>query len=172
MNKQAQKYFETSNKIEGVLDIKETELALSFTDKACTEETLLDFHEQMGHLNDYCIAGEYRTYPIFVGNKEGVHYSEIKTRVDNLFKEVSYLKDFEQIKYWHRSFEEVHPFGDGNGRTGRLLMWLQCRDAVCLDELYKEFEWQTMEEAMLEKGLATQFIPFDAMRQNYYQWFI
>lgn len=170
------KYFETSNKIEGVLDPAETELALSFTDRDCTEETLLDFHSKMGHLNSYCIPGEYRTYPVYVGDQEGIHYSKIQSKMDYLFMknpetDESFEDDFETIKLWHVNFEKAHPFGDGNGRAGRLLMWIQCRDAGCLDELYKEFEWDDGivigDDGLQEmKGK-----PFMYMRKDYYDWF-
>ena len=50
-------------------------------------------------------------------------------------------------------------------------MWLQCRDVGCLDELYKSFDWSTMDEAIKEKGVGSQYVGFDHMRHNYYKWF-
>lgn len=50
----------------------------------------------------------------------------------------------------HVSFERVHPFIDGNGRTGRMLMW-----------------WH---EAKLG-DLPTLIKSDEADRRNYYQWF-
>jgi Fic family protein len=42
------------------------------------------------------------------------------------------MKSIRQIAEFHVAFELIHPFGDGNGRVGRLLMVLQCLQASYL----------------------------------------
>lgn len=36
------------------------------------------------------------------------------------------MQSFEDIVEFHVCFERIHPFGDGNGRTGRMIMFKQC----------------------------------------------
>ncbi len=158
------KYFEISNKIEGVIDETETEHAFAvFTNDENDEnkeetrlslsETMFHYHQQMGHLNDYCKAGEIRDYSVSVGGGLGYPHNIIEKALNVLFMKVP--TNWETIKDWHIEFERIHPFGDGNGRVGRLLMAIQCRESGCLDEL-KEF--------FLQPG-------FHGMRSEYYKWF-
>lgn len=85
------------------------------------------------------IAGKIRDIPIYVGNSKG--YREclkpeyIKERLIYLFdawednkKQLQKSLDSTKevfVKQWHIDFEAVHPFRDGNGRVGRILMNLQ-----------------------------------------------
>ena len=39
---------------------------------------------------------------------------------------------FEDIVEFHVCFEIIHPFGDGNGRTGRMIMFKQCLQNNCI----------------------------------------
>jgi Fic family protein len=87
------------------------------------------------------IAGHIREVPVYVGNSTG--YREclkpelIKKELQKLFdswnKNKITLQDPELpnstkemfVKDWHIKFEGIHPYEDGNGRTGRILMNLQ-----------------------------------------------
>ncbi len=64
--------------------------------------------------------------------------------------------DLYDIAYFHVLYEKIHPFYDGNGRTGRLIMLKQCLESnivpFIINEDYKMFyymglkEWQTQEK--------------------------
>lgn len=63
--------------------------------------------------------GYYRRVPVYVGGREGASSILIHPLMDD------WLNDLEKVdpKTAHIRFEKIHPFIDGNGRTGRLLMW-------------------------------------------------
>lgn len=53
--------------------------------------------------------------------------SKIAQNIDNLlYRFPSNTLDLQQIAQFHAIYEQIHPFSDGNGRTGRLLMSFQC----------------------------------------------
>lgn len=73
--------------------------------------------------------GSYRNTEVSI---KGVEFetcavSKISQNLENLlFKFQSNKMDLEQIAQFHADYEQIHPFTDGNGRTGRLLMSFQC----------------------------------------------
>ena len=77
------------------------------------------------------IAGRFRKVQVGVmtrdGFKEAIHWTEIEDELNMLCNPGlnPYYLGEEQIKQWHIKFEHVHPFEDGNGRVGRILMNLQ-----------------------------------------------
>lgn len=76
-------------------------------------------------------AGEFRTYQNFVGGTSerdatyvGPPVPEMRQCLDDLehFMHDRTLRPLVQMAVLHYQFEAIHPFGDGNGRVGRLLM--------------------------------------------------
>ena len=53
---------------------------------------------------------------------------EVEKEIDKLLKWYSSLKEIklEYIIDFHFRFEIIHPFGDGNGRVGRMIMFREC----------------------------------------------
>jgi len=55
--------------------------------------------------------------------------SEEMSRLMRSWKSKAIRKTIREIAQFHADFEMIHPFGDGNGRVGRLLMTIQCLQA-------------------------------------------
>ncbi len=73
--------------------------------------------------------GAYRTdeAKIVGANIKLSQPNKISQEIDNLlYRFPSNQLNLEQIAEFHAFYERIHPFADGNGRTGRLLMSFQC----------------------------------------------
>jgi len=77
-------------------------------------------------------SGKYRKCKIWVGGKGGPHYRQILGLMKNLELDICRVESQnawpEDIWNIHNKFETIHPFVDGNGRTGRLILnWLSLK---------------------------------------------
>lgn len=70
--------------------------------------------------------GEYKLRDYVVGkNETGASSEVVAEEMQELLAELEDVSDFDALTvaaYFHAKFENIHPFSDGNGRTGRLLM--------------------------------------------------
>lgn len=70
--------------------------------------------------------GEYKHHDYVTGKEEiGASAEDVKEEMDELLAElqdVSSANALTAAAYFHAKFENIHPFADGNGRTGRLAM--------------------------------------------------
>ena len=70
--------------------------------------------------------GQYKIGDYITGKNEvGLYPNEVPEAIQDLLSEIQNISSKNALvaaAYFHASFENIHPFADGNGRTGRLLL--------------------------------------------------
>lgn len=142
--------------------------AISFVDEPLSVDLILAIHRRLLKRLNPKIAGKIRDVPVMIGGEvRSQSKSEIKEELikwcdkwnkrtfvlpaSMKFSNTEYINGRyeEYVKKMHVSFEFIHPFEDGNGRTGRILMNLQ----------------------RLKLGLPLLVIHEGKEQMEYYKWF-
>jgi Fic family protein len=101
--------------------------------KNCSELTLkliLQLHEMLLSNIDDAIAGRFRSGKewVRVGSHLGANpqfVSQLMNELTDDYNTIDHRYFLDKIAYFHAEFETIHPFVDGNGRMGRILINLQ-----------------------------------------------
>lgn len=103
-------------------------------------------------------VGEYKKLPNEVGGSSTTLPLNVKSEIKELLNEYKNIKnkDINTIIWFHQRFETIHPFQDGNGRVGRLIMFKECLHYnvipfIITDDL-KLFYYRGLKEWNNEKG--------------------
>ena len=107
---------------------------LDVVDDNLTESMIKKFHYILkeGTLTDeeklWFNVGEYKSKKNFVGSINTTPPKEVSKDMKELLNWYNKItnKTIEDIIEFHVRFEKIHPFQDGNGRVGRIIMFKEC----------------------------------------------
>lgn len=131
-----------------------------------TEKFIKDFHFILKNgtsdsRKDWFAVGDYKKLPNEVGGMDTTIPEEVADKMKILLMEYNAkdAKTFEDILDFHVKFERIHPFQDGNGRIGRLIMFKECLKnnivPFIVDDNLKMFYYRGLKEWDNEKGYLT-----------------
>ena len=107
---------------------------------------------------DWFAVGDYKRLPNEVGGMETAAPEKVSDKMKALLFEYNKKeeKTFEDILDFHVKFERIHPFQDGNGRVGRLIMFKECLKynivPFIIEDDLKMFYYRGLKEWNNEKG--------------------
>ena len=107
---------------------------------------------------DWFNIGEYKKIPNEVGGNETASPETVSQEMKGLLSEYNQkdVHNLEEIINFHYNFEAIHPFQDGNGRVGRLIMFKECLKnnivPFIIDDNMKIFYYRGLSEWKRERG--------------------
>ena len=149
------------------------DMVIDRAEERLTENLVKELHLRLkagtsDSLKSWFRVGEYKHLPNEVGGNETTLPEEVHQEMCDLLREYNAIKhkSFEDILDLHYRFEMIHPFQDGNGRVGRLVMFKECLangivPFIITDELKMFYyrglrEWPRVREYLRDTCLTAQ----------------
>ena len=149
------------------------DMVIDRAEERLTENLVKELHLRLkagtsDRLKSWFRVGEYKHLPNEVGGNETTPPENVYRAMRDLLREYNAIKhkSFEDILDLHYRFEMIHPFQDGNGRVGRLVMFKECLangivPFIITDELKMFYyrglrEWPRVKEYLRDTCLTAQ----------------
>jgi Fic family protein len=134
--------------------------------KPLTEDMIKELHRILksstsDSRKEWFRVGDYKTLPNMVGDAKTTPPGKVAQEMGKLLAEYTQRQvvGFADILEFHVRFERIHPFQDGNGRVGRLLLFKEClRNGIMpfiIDHEHKLFYYRGLKEYATEPGYLT-----------------
>ena len=139
------------------------DLAIDLADKKLNESIIKQFHYVLksgtsDSRKPWFRVGDYKTFENEVGGFPTTIPENVKTEINQLldwYNSISKIS-VENIIEFHQRFERIHPFQDGNGRVGRLIMFKECLKnnivPILITDDCKMYYYRGLKEWNKEKG--------------------
>lgn len=136
-----EEFIKESNAIEGIYDSSEVKTSMNAWEylkgiHGLTKASLLETHRLIMEHLDPEIAGKFRTCDVQVGNDVKIPWRKVAGEVE--FWLTQKPSSAISCLLLHQQFEDIHPFEDGNGRTGRIIYARQCLDLDLIPLMFRE----------------------------------
>ncbi len=152
--------------LETVHHFRAIDYVIDRAEEPLTEDFIKQLHYILKHDTkdsrlSWFAVGDYKKRPNTVGGKETAKPKEVPEKMRELLKKYREKQHItiHDIIAFHAGFEKIHPFQDGNGRTGRLIILKEC---LChnivpffIEDRKKHFYYQGLTEWPEEKERLT-----------------
>lgn len=149
--------------IETVNHFKCIDMIIDNANKNITEKLIKDLHKILKNSTsdsrkDWFAVGEYKKLPNTAGDILTAQPDEVESKMKKLITQYNLkkTKSLDDLLDFHYKFECIHPFQDGNGRIGRLLLFKECLKynivPFIIDEHLKLFYYRGLKEWENERG--------------------
>jgi len=142
-------------------------------DETLSNELIKKFHKILKNgtsdsTKEWFNIGDWKKLPNEVGGVETIHPQNVEEEMNllNDYYNRQVQINFDRIVEYHYKFEKIHPFQDGNGRVGRLIMYRECLKnniiPFIIDDNYKQFyyrglrEFENIKEYLIDTCLSAQ----------------
>ena len=119
--------------VETVNHFRCIDLAIEGANTKLSESFIKQLHyilktETTDAMKSWFKVGDYKMIENEVGGSETVRPEDVATEMKALLADYNSKSEitFDDILNFHVRFESIHPFQDGNGRVGRLIMFKEC----------------------------------------------
>ena len=152
--------------IETVNHFRCVDMVIDHAKAALTEKFIKELHLTLksgtsDSRKDWFAVGDYKKLPNEVGGRDTALPEEVAGKMKALLAAYNIKKEktLEDILDFHVKFERIHPFQDGNGRVGRLIMFKECLKynivPFIIEDNLKMFYYRGLKEWDHEKGYLT-----------------
>ena len=149
--------------IETINHFKCVDYIIEHAEERLSETIIKDLHRMLKSgtqdaTKKWFSVGDYKKFPNEVGGNETTLPENVHAEISKLLKSYNSKKEktIDDLLDFHYHFERIHPFQDGNGRVGRLILFKECLannivPFIISDEL-KLFYYRGLREWLYVKG--------------------